>query len=354
MVEKVKPQPLVTRPTVSIVVPCYNYRDFLPHAVTSALEQRDVDLEVIIADNGSTDGSLEVARRLADTDSRIRIHTQPRNINYLRNFNDGLDMATGDYAQILSADDMLTPGSIARSAALLESRPDVVFTYGSCSTFDGRVPKMRTAVRNWSVWNGEDWIRSLYRSGRNVVRNPEVLMRTSTLRDSGGFNVQYPVAPDMLLWLRAASRGNVGRINGPDQALFRVHGANMHLRLATEGWLPDLKGRQVVFDTLPDLDPFAPISSEDILASRRALATRAARFACAAFDSRDIREQKLGIDYADYARSIWPEIEGTSVWHAVKIREDGTVPRWRTTVAVGQRKVRSSVGGAVNRHLRRW
>lgn len=353
-VRKVRPLPLTTRPTVSIVVPCYNYRDFLPEAVSSALNQPGVDLEVIVADNGSTDDSLDVARRLAAADPRIRIHTRPDNINYIENFNDGLDLATGKYAQILNADDMLTPGSVTRAVAVMENRPDVVFTYGGCPTFDGAVPKLRTETRSWSIHDGMTWARSLYRSGKNIIRQPEVLMRTSVLRDSGGFNADYPVATDLLLWLRAAARGNVARINGPDQALFRIHGSNMHLRFAAEGWLTDLRGRQAVYDVLTELDPFIPIDDDDVLASRRALAAKAVQYACAAMDSRDPDQRRLGGEYARYAYEIWPGVVETTPWRGVELRTIGGVPRWWSVVSERKRKLRSRVGGAVNSQLRRW
>lgn len=353
-VQKVRPRRLTTRPTVSIVVPCHNYGDFLPEAVSSALNQPGVDLEVIIADNGSTDDSLDVARRLADEDPRIRIHTQSANINYLKNFNAGLDLATGKYAQVLSADDMLTPGSVTRAVTLMENRPDVVFTYGGCPTFNDALPKLRTAVRSWSIYSGTAWTRAMYRSGTNIIRQPEVVMRTATLRESGGFNVDFPVAPDLLLWFRAATRGNVARIDGADQALYRIHDSNMHLRFAIEGWLPDLKGRQAVYDVLPKLEPSAPVTKDDLLASHRALATRATRYARAALESRDSAQRRLGDEYVHYAKEVWPPIAQTKSWGGLAMRSGAAEPPWWAPLSQGKRKLRSTVGGAVNRHRRKW
>lgn len=352
--QKVWPQPLTTRPTVSIVVPCYNYRDFLPDAVSSAQNQPGVDLEVIIADNGSTDDSLDVARRLADGDPRIRIHTQPENINYLENFNAGLDLATGDYTQILNADDMLTPGSITRAVTVMENHPDVVFTYGDCPTFSDKPPKLRSSVQSWSIYPGPSWSRVLYRSGKNIIRQPEVLMRTATLRESGGFNVGFPVAPDLLLWLRAASRGNVARIDGADQALYRIHGSNMHLRLATQGWLPHLKGRQAVYDVLLELEPSITVSKDDRVASRRALASFATRYARTELQSRDSAKRQLGVEYARYAKEVWPPIVQTRSWDGLEARCSASDGPWWAPLADGKRKLRSTVGGVVNRHMRRW
>ncbi len=68
-----RPRPLSTRPTVSVVVPCYRYGHFLPAAVASVLDQDGVDVDVIVVDDASTDGSADVARGLAAADGRVRV-----------------------------------------------------------------------------------------------------------------------------------------------------------------------------------------------------------------------------------------------------------------------------------------
>jgi hypothetical protein len=351
--ERMRPQPLKRRPRVSVVVPCYNYGRYLPAAIDSALDQPDVDIEVIVADNGSTDDSLEIARKLARSDPRIRIRTQPTNINFVANFNDGLDLVTGKYTVLLNADDLLTPGSITRAVAVLESRPDVAFAYGDCPAFNEIPPKVRSVARSWSIWDGTEWTRSIYRSGRNVIRNPEVVMRTSVLEEIGGYNADHPHASDLLMWLQAAARGNVAKINGCDQGLFRVHGSNLHTRMP-EGWLTDIKNKQAIFEEFATLDPKANIGTADIHAARVALAARAARFACAAMDSPDTKQQRLGRAYACHALKTWPGIKQTRQWRRVEERMQGAVPHWRTNALNAYRSVRAIVGGAINRKLRRW
>jgi glycosyltransferase involved in cell wall biosynthesis len=99
----------VRPPTVTVVVPCYNYARFLPAAVDSALAQDGVQVKVLIVDDASTDGSAEVARSLAGRDGRVRLIARPRNGGPVASFNDGLAAADGEYLIRLDADDLLTP-----------------------------------------------------------------------------------------------------------------------------------------------------------------------------------------------------------------------------------------------------
>src|SRR6186713_958954 len=87
-------RPLTSRPRVSVVIPCYNYGRYLSQCVHSVTrDQPDIDLEVVIVDDASTDGSLEVARTLQKEDPRIELVRHVRNRGHIATFNDGVDAA---------------------------------------------------------------------------------------------------------------------------------------------------------------------------------------------------------------------------------------------------------------------
>ncbi|MBY6436599.1 glycosyltransferase [Rhodococcus kroppenstedtii] len=241
-------------PTVSVVVPCYNYGRYLPYAVRSALDQPGVDVEVIVVDDASTDGSAEVAESLAAEDDRVVVVRHRVNLRHIATYNDGLFRARGTYVVLLSADDMLSEGSLARSVALFEAWPGLALVYGGVVTFTDRPPMPATAVRNWSVFDGAEWIARLCMRGSNLIVNPEAVMRTSVLRELGGYDASFPQAADMLLWMRAATRGGVGRVNGPDQAFYRVHGENMHLTDFGGHLLTEARERRAVFERFFETD----------------------------------------------------------------------------------------------------
>ena len=165
-----RPVPLRTRPSVSVVVPCYRYGHYLPDAVASALDQPGVDVEVIIVDDASPDRSAEVARALAAVDRRVSVVVHEHNQGHIRTYNDGLDRAGGDYVVLLSADDVLTPGSLTRAAAVLEAHPRVGLVYGYARSFTGEPPADDARVRSWSVYPGRQWLGLATRRGRDRDR----------------------------------------------------------------------------------------------------------------------------------------------------------------------------------------
>ncbi|GAA4675487.1 glycosyltransferase family 2 protein [Phytohabitans rumicis] len=261
MVMRVRPEPLRGRPKVAVAIPCYNYGHYLADCVRSVLDQEGVDLDVIIVDDASPDGSGAVAEQLAATDPRVRAIARDHNVGHIKTFNEGLDAVDGDFVVLLSADDLLAPGSLARSAALLQAHPDVGMVHGFALTFADELPPARGNLRSWTIWPGQEWLARICGNGGNPVATPEVMMRMSTMRDLVGYDPRVPHACDFLMWLRAAAHGSIGRLNGVDQAYYRVHGANMHTE-QYGGAITDIGQRHHAFEIffeedgkdLPDVD----------------------------------------------------------------------------------------------------
>jgi hypothetical protein len=253
-VRHLTPVPLSTRPRVSVVVPCYNYGHYLPAAVASALDQEGVDVEVLIVDDCSTDDSAAVAVGLAAADPRVDVLVHETNRGHIATYNDGLAKVSGDYVALLSADDLLAPGALTRAVSLMEAQPSVGLVYGAITTFVEQPPPEQAAREGWSVWAGEEWLERVCRRGRNVIVSPEAVMRTELVRELDGYDPRHPHAADMLMWTRAAARADVGRVNGPRQAAYRVHGANMHL-VRFSGQLTDYRATEQAFEALFDAEP---------------------------------------------------------------------------------------------------
>ena len=116
--------------SVDVFVPCYNYGRFLRDAVGSVLAQEGVAVRVLILDDCSTDDSERVGRALAAADPRVEYRRHAANRGHIATYNEGIDWSDGDYCMLLSADDLLTPGALARAAGLMEAHPEVGMTYG--------------------------------------------------------------------------------------------------------------------------------------------------------------------------------------------------------------------------------
>jgi GT2 family glycosyltransferase len=235
-------------PRVTVVIPCFNYARYLPAAVASALGQTGVTVDVVIVDDASTDDSLAVARALAADDPRVTVVAHAANAGPVDTFNDGLARVTGDFLIRLDADDLLTPGSVQRAAALADAFPAVGMVYGRPLHFSGdRLPEARTRVRSWTVWSGSSWLEQRCHLGVNCITSPEVLMRTSVVRKVGG---QRDLAHthDMEMWFRLARAADVGYVTGPDQAWHREHDGSRSARDVDV--LTDLAERADAFTTL--------------------------------------------------------------------------------------------------------
>lgn len=322
--------------TVSVVIPCYNYGRYLPQAVASALDQDRVSVDVIVVDDASTDDSLAVARSLLD--DRVRVVAQPQNSGPVATFNRGLAEARGEFLVRLDADDMLTPGSLARSVALAQRHPSVGLVYGHPLHFSGEAPRARTRATEWTVWPGREWLRMRCERGTNVITSPEVLMRSSVVAVVGGQN-DLAHSHDMEMWLRIAAVSDVGYVGGADQAWHREH--DRSLSALGVDMVSDLYDRRDAFTVLFD-GPAANLdgSGEMLETARRALAREALSRACHEYDRGRGRFGAVAPLIA-FALETYPPCRETRHWRALERRmalariSDG-VP-WLAPAAVGRR-----------------
>jgi hypothetical protein len=308
------------RPRVSVIVPCYNYGRFLPEAVASALSQEGVEAEVIIVDDASTDESADVAETLA-LDPRVVVVRHYRNTGHVEAFNDGYTAATGEFIVRLDADDLLTSGSLKRSVALFDAFPRVGLVYGHPLHFATESPpKACTTERGWSIWSGEDWIGERCRTVVNCITTPEAMIRARIMQTIGTLSTDLRFAQDMEMWLRTAAVSDVGRVDGPDQALHRDHAGSMS---ATDGAgkLIDLLERRTVFDLLFS-GPGSRLGHAEELhrTARSALADEALADACYAYDRG--RTESINVDgYIDFALATCPDARQLPHWRAFRRRQ---------------------------------
>lgn len=311
----------VRAPRVSIIIPCYNHGHFLPDSVGSVLSQDGVEPEVIIVDDASTDDSAGVAQSLADADPRVMVLRHQKNTHHVIAFNDGYAAATGEFIVRLDADDLLTPGSLARSLALFDAFPSVGLVYGHPRHFTTKVPPVPRVgpPRGWSIWSGPDWVAERCRRPWNVITTPEVVIRATILKQIGPLSLRLKFAQDMEMWLRTAAVSDVGRIDGPDQALHRDYPGSMS-QTSGAGHMLDIRERREVFATLFDGPgrklPFADNLHET---ARRTLAAEALEEACRAYDRGRTRSVDVGA-YVEFALETYTAAKDLPEWRALERR----------------------------------
>lgn len=207
-------------PHISVILPAYNAKQYLEAAVDSILNQSLTDFELILIDDGSSDGTEQLVRQLAAKDQRIRLVQRP-NKGLIATLNEGLALARSPLIARMDADDIAFPERLAVQYAYMNAHPDVLAVGSYVMFMDGQ----DTMYRKKTFPGGKD-ILEAFRWGCPLV-HPAVMMRTDAVRQVGGYSSAFPsAAQDYVLWVRLLPLGKVDTI--PQVLLaYRVHENNI-------------------------------------------------------------------------------------------------------------------------------
>lgn len=205
-------------PLVSVVLPVYNSELYLRHAIRSVLEQEfDQDLELILIDDGSTDGSLEIARDFARSDRRVNIISR-ENRGLVSSVNEGISAANGEWIARMDADDICVPERLARQIAWARAMKAEVCG-GFIRTFGHTFPR----VRKYPVSDASIRLKLLFNS---CFAHPTVIGRREVL-SKFPYYASFQPGDDYELWTRLAIAG-ISLTNCPAVVLnYRLHGQQM-------------------------------------------------------------------------------------------------------------------------------
>jgi glycosyltransferase involved in cell wall biosynthesis len=193
------------RPLVSVGMPVYNEVRFIAAAIGSLLEQTYSNLELIISDNGSTDGTGEISESFALRDGRVRYVRNPRNIGATQNFANAQALATGKYFMWAGGHDLWDPDLVEKSVQALESHPDAVVATASCRWIDGAgAPLARES--GWTDTRGMSSVERFFTIMWGNMHPILGLMRLDALRQTSG--VRAGMGADLLLLSELALLGH--------------------------------------------------------------------------------------------------------------------------------------------------
>jgi alpha-1,3-rhamnosyltransferase len=227
-------------PLVSVVMASYNHAPYLSAAIESVRAQTLESLELVVVDDGSTDGSVDIATRYAEADPRVLVLTHPDQAH--RGIGESANLARsatrGRYLFGLPSDDVLLSDTLERGVAFLEGHPDVGWVYGYADLIDAQGRRIEQEGRR-----GRQVVRfgtDLTGGGRIVERLVQwnsipamTVMWRRECRDQTGEEHPSLVYSDWELQTRAAAHWEVAFIPRV-LALYRVHGANTSLDVARE------------------------------------------------------------------------------------------------------------------------
>jgi glycosyltransferase involved in cell wall biosynthesis len=194
-------------------MPVYNAGKYLSRAIESILGQTLVDLEFLIFDDGSTDGSLQMAERFARSDSRIRVFPR-QHCGYTPHLNEGLHRACAPFYARMDADDIAAPERLERQLRYLEEHTDCVAVGTQALLVDeDDCPVLRTQHPL-----EHSAIESLHLQGRIRVHDPSLVLRTQVMRQIGGYDPRFEPAEGFEFLLRL---GEVGQLANMADFLYR-------------------------------------------------------------------------------------------------------------------------------------
>jgi glycosyltransferase involved in cell wall biosynthesis len=266
--------------TVSVIIPCYNYGRYLRQCVDSVLSQAGVKVEVLVIDDASADETWLCAGDCSRRDERVQVRRHERNIGHIATYNEGLEWAEGDYLLLLSADDYLTPGSLARATALMDTHPNVGLVYGRALPDGAEATRSEPATpgRRDRVMSGRAWIEERCYEMNNVVPTPTAVVRTTLQHAVGGYRRDSPYAGDLEMWLRLAAHADVGELDA-EQAIYRQHGRNMSQEWFSRLTVTFEHSRRAYETVLTEHAQVIPEAPRLIEVVRREVARRALRMA---------------------------------------------------------------------------
>lgn len=185
-------------PLVSIVTPSYNQARYLEDTILSVLEQDYPNLEYIIVDGASTDGSVEIIHKYKD---KLAWWISEKDTGQAEAINKGLAHTKGEIVAWLNSDDTYLPGAISAAVKVFDENPDVVLIYGNMLAVDEN--GVTTNILTYNQLNVEDLLCF------QIIGQPSVFFRRTAFEKAGDLDSTYHFFLDHHLWLRIALQGPI-------------------------------------------------------------------------------------------------------------------------------------------------
>jgi len=209
--------------TVSVIIPAYNCAAFLPATIESLKVQSYQDFEVILVDDGSTDGTVELARDLAAAWPKMRvIHIEHAGLARARNV--AIEQMNGQWIALLDADDLWKADKLEKCMEYLAATPRLSMVYHPMIPIstEGKPLKIR-GRRCRQGWLTEHLFHRL------IIRDPSAVFHKRIIEACGPFNQSLPVCVGREFWLRVSTKFEIGLVNEP-LGLRRCHESSLNRR----------------------------------------------------------------------------------------------------------------------------
>jgi len=201
---------------VSVIIPNYNCLKYLETCINSIYQQNDVNFEIIIVDDGSTDGSIDYLQQLAKTNKEVRLFTQNRKgVVAARNL--AITQANSEYVAFLDADDYWSKDKLAKQLAFHNEHPECVLSFTDYMHFNEKNEDIISCFDYWPEFDSNRTNTEFHLLKNpisqmittNIVGTSSVMVKRAALIDVGGFDHKLTSATDLDCWLKIAKQGDV-------------------------------------------------------------------------------------------------------------------------------------------------
>jgi len=191
----------MTAPLVSVLMTAYNRAPYIGSSIQSVLAQTFTDFELLIVDDRSTDGTLDVARVFEKHDRRVRVVVNEQNLGDYGNRNRAAQLARAPFLKYHDSDDLMYPHCLSVMVSMLHSEPRAGFGLSTGHLWPGGPCPMLLTPRM-------AYQREFFGEGLFMCGPAGGFFRTDVFRDLGGF-IDQGAASDHLFWMRACAAVNV-------------------------------------------------------------------------------------------------------------------------------------------------
>jgi TolA-binding protein len=194
-------------PRVSVVIKAYSHAAFIRQAIQSILDQSFQDFEIIVTDDGSTDGTPDVVRTFSDP--RIDLHVFEHNRGISNTMNATIARARGEFIAILNSDDFALPGRLERQVAFLDTHPEIAAVFGMPLTVDESGAPTESyfdfrAALGFPNYSRKTWLRFFF-FFCNVLCAPTAMIRRSVYTKLGNYDPRLTNLQDLDMWVRLSA-----------------------------------------------------------------------------------------------------------------------------------------------------
>lgn len=232
----------IEEPLVSVMIPCYNHENFVQASIQSVIDQTYKNIELIIIDDGSKDGSIAKIKEMTALCEQRFVNFEFRfrpNKGLSATLNEALEWCRGEYFSVIASDDIMLKNKTKTQVVFLESNAGVVAVSGGIQLVDELNNKLDIEVRKSREYVFKDIIMHKFH-----LPAPSQMLRLETVKRIGGYNPEI-IIEDWYMWLKLSEVGRVFYISDIF-ALYRQHDSNFSNNTEKK-----LQGREDVIRCFP-------------------------------------------------------------------------------------------------------